>query len=72
MADLVIGWSLFVVAITNDERLRSELTARVSDRFSNITIPANVFSVNYDSANGTSLQGVARCVNQEIVSGVPD
>ena len=60
LADLVIGWCLFVVAITNDERLRSELTAKVSDRSSDTTIPANVFPVYYDSANGTSLQGVAR------------
>jgi hypothetical protein len=60
LADIVIGWSLFVAAMTNDERLNSELIARVSDRSSNIAIPANVFPVEYDSANGTSLQGVAR------------
>jgi hypothetical protein len=60
LADLVIGWSLFVAAMTNDEPLRSELIARVSDRSSNTSIPASVFSVYYDSANGTSLQGVAR------------
>ncbi|KAF8491815.1 hypothetical protein F5888DRAFT_1619594 [Russula emetica] len=59
-ADLVIGWSLFVAAMTNDEPLRSELIVRVSDRSSNTSIPASVFSVYYDSANGTSLQGVAR------------
>jgi hypothetical protein len=60
LADLVIGWSLFVAAMTDDERLRPELITRVSDRSSDTTIPASVFSVYYDSANGRSLQGVAR------------
>ncbi|KAF8497622.1 hypothetical protein F5888DRAFT_1803621 [Russula emetica] len=55
----VSSWSLFVAAMTNDEPLRSELIVRVSDRSSNTSIPASVFSVYYDSANGTSLQGVA-------------
>ena len=60
LADLVIGWSLFAVAMTNNQDLRSELISRVADRSTNITFPATVFSVYYDSASGTSLQGVAR------------
>jgi hypothetical protein len=60
LADLVIGWSLFVAAMTKDDRLSSELIARVYNRFTNTTIPATVFPVYYDSDNGTSFQGVAR------------
>ena len=63
LADFVIGWSLFVAAITNDQAyqgLHSELIFRVSNRSTVATFPATVFSVYYDSASGTSLQGVAR------------
>ena len=60
LPDLVIGWSLFVAAMTNDQGLRSELISRVSDRSTITTFPATVFSVYYDSASGTSLQGVDR------------
>ena len=63
LADLVIGWSLFLAAITNDQDyqgLRPELIFKVSNRSTIPTFPATVFSVYYDSASGTSLQGVAR------------
>ena len=60
LANLVIGWNLFVAAMTSDQGLRSKLIASVSDRSTIITFPASVFSVYYSSANGTSLQGVAR------------
>jgi hypothetical protein len=54
---------LFAAAMTNDVGLRSELITKVSNHFADTTIPASVFPVYYDSADGTLLQGVARWVD---------
>ena len=58
LPDLVIGWSLYVAAMTSNPGLRSQLILRVYNRVTS-SIPG-VFPVYYDSGNGTSLQGIAR------------
>jgi len=59
LADLVLGWSLFAAAMTTNQGLRSELISRVSNRASS-TNTTGVFPVYYGSADGKTIQGVAR------------
>jgi hypothetical protein len=54
-----LGWSLFVVAMTSNPTLRSELISNVLTGATPMaTDPA--FALYYDTANGTALQGVSR------------
>ena len=55
----VLGWSLFVAAMTTNQGLRSGLISRVSNRASS-TNTSGVFPVYYNSGDGTTEQGVAR------------
>ena len=61
-SDPILGWSLFVAAMTTNQGLRSELISRVSNRASS-TNTSGIFPVYYSSGDGTTVQGVARCVD---------
>ena len=58
----VLGWSLFAAAMATNQDLRFELISRVHERASASSIPG-VFPLYYGSADGSTLQGAARCVN---------
>ena len=58
-ADGVLGWNLFAAAMTPNQSLRSQLISKVHNRAS-FNISAGVFPVEYNSADGSPLQGVAR------------
>ena len=63
LTDSVLGWNLFAAAaMTTNENLSSLLISKVHNRAS-YNISAGVFPVAYGSANGSTFQGVARCVN---------
>ena len=59
LTDCVLGWNLFAAAMTTSENLRSQLILKVHNRAS-FNTSAGVFPVNYGSADGSALQGVAR------------
>jgi hypothetical protein len=60
LTDSVLGWNLFTAAaMTTNENLRSLLISKVHNRAS-YNISAGVFPVEYGSADGSTLQGVAR------------
>jgi Domain of unknown function (DUF1793) len=61
---------LFAAAMATNGSLRLELISRVSNWTSSTNI-TEVFPVYYGSVDGLTLQGAARCVNQEIGSRVP-
>jgi hypothetical protein len=62
LADLALGWSLFAAAMATNQGLRLELISRVSNR-ATYTNASGVFPVYYGSVDGSTLQGVARCVS---------
>ena len=57
--DSVLGWNLFAAAMTTNEGLRSKLLLMVHTRAS-YNVSAGVFPVDYGSADGSTLGGVAR------------
>ena len=57
--DGVLGWNLFAAAMTSNEDLRSKLMLMVHTRAS-YNLSAGVFPVDYGSADGSTLGGVAR------------
>jgi hypothetical protein len=57
---LVIGWSIFVAAMTTNSGLQSELILRVYNATFVDLNTSWVFPVYYDSSDGTALQGIAR------------
>lgn len=59
LSDLVPGWSFFTAAMTPNQALRSALISKVYHRTLYPNLPG-AFPVYYDSADGTTLQGVAR------------
>ena len=58
-ADCVLGWNLFAAAMTPNQSLRSQLISKVHNRAS-FNTSAGAFPVEYNSADGSSVQGVAR------------
>ena len=59
LADDVLGWNLFAAAMTPNQSLRSQLISKVHNRAS-FNTSAGAFPVEYNSADGSSVQGVAR------------
>ena len=59
LTDRSPGWNLFAAAMTTNQDLRSQLISKVHNRAS-LNTSANVFPVNYGSADGSTLQGAAR------------
>ena len=58
--DGVLGWNLFAAAaMTSNEDARSQLILKVHNR-ANYNLSAGVFPVEYGSADGSTLRGVAR------------
>ena len=58
-AYVVLGWSLFVAAMTSDQDLRTNLISRVHNRAS-FNLTGGVMPVSYDSTSGLISQGGAR------------
>ncbi len=56
---MILGWNLFVAAMTPNQDLRTNLISRVHNRAS-YNVSAGVFPLNYDSASGTAILGRAR------------
>ena len=58
-ANVVLGWDLFVAAMTSNQDLRADLISRVHNRAS-YNLSAGVFPTEYDSTFGSTIQGGAR------------
>ena len=56
---ILLGWNLFVAAMTPDGDLRSNLISRVHNRAS-FNTSSGVFPLSYNSSSGATIQGVAR------------
>jgi hypothetical protein len=59
LVDVVLGWNLFVAAMTPDGDLRSHLISGVHNRTS-FNVSAGVFPLDYDSVDGSTILGAAR------------
>jgi len=59
MVDVLLGWNLFVAAMTQDGELCSHLISSVHNRAS-FNTTSEVFPLNYDSSHGSTIQGAAR------------
>lgn len=59
IVDVLLGWNLFVAAMTSNEDLRSSLINNVHNRASYNTT-AGVFPLNYATSNGAAISGQAR------------
>lgn len=59
LVDTLLGWNLFVAAMTPDKSLRSGLINNVHNRASYNTT-AGVFPLNYATSDGAAISGQAR------------
>ena|SRR6266702_2804142 len=55
----LLGWNLFVAAMTSNQDLSTNLISRVHNRAS-FNVSAGVFPLSYDSTHGSTILGVAR------------
>ena len=56
---MILGWNLFVAAMTPNQDLRMNLISRIHNRAS-YNVSEGVFPLNYDSTSGTTILGRAR------------
>jgi Domain of unknown function (DUF1793) len=59
LVDVLLGWNLFVAAMTSNENLRSSLINSIHNRASYNTTDG-VFPLNYATSDGVALSGQAR------------
>ncbi|SRR6266404_4584506 len=62
---MVLGWNLFVAAMTSNQDLRTNLISRVHNRAS-FNLSAGVFPFRYDSTHGSTILGGARWALENI------